>query len=108
MSALKYFDIPIISVGIANQKEGDGYEVLVNHDPAKNLYKKMVLKANVIVGMTFVGEIERAGIIFHLMKNRVDVESYKQKLLSKDFGLISLPEQLRRRMLLGNWHEGLK
>lgn len=102
MSALKYFDMPVISAGIANSKEGDGYEVLVNHEPERNLYKKVVLKDNVVVGMTFVDEIERTGIVFYLMKNRVDVGRFKQKLLSEDFGLVSLPRQLRRRMLLGN------
>jgi NAD(P)H-nitrite reductase large subunit len=101
MSALKYFDVPIISVGLVNPEE-EGYEVLVNHDPDGNLYKKVVLKDGVVVGMTFVNDIERTGIIFYLMKNRVDVESFKQKLLSEDFGLVSLPERLRRRMLLGN------
>ncbi len=102
MSALGYFNIPIISIGIANPKEGDGYEVLVNHDNERKLHKKIVLKDGVVVGMTFVSDIERAGIIYHLMKNRVDVKSFKQKLLSEDFGLVSLPEKLRRVMLLGN------
>lgn len=108
MSALKYFDTPVISAGLANSKEGDSYEVLVNHDPEKNLYKKVVLKDNVIVGMTFVNEIDRTGILFYLMKSRVDVGRFKQKLLSEDFGLVFLPERLRRIMLLGNWHERLE
>ncbi|MDH5440367.1 MAG: FAD-dependent oxidoreductase [Candidatus Bathyarchaeota archaeon] len=101
MSALKYFDMPVISAGISNSKEGDGYEVLVNHDPERNLYKKVVLKDSVVVGMVFVNEIERTGILFYLMKNRVNVECFKHNLVSEDFGLVSLPEQLRRRMLLG-------
>ncbi len=102
MSALKYFDTPVISARITNSKEGDDCEVLVNHNPERNLYKKIVLKDNVVVGMTFVNEIERTGIIFYLMKNRVDVRRFKQKLLSEDFGLISLPEPLRKLMLFGN------
>ncbi len=102
MNALNYFETPIISVGIVNSREGDGYEVLVNHSSDRNLYKKIVLRNNVIVGMIFVGEIERTGIIFYLMKNRVNVERFKQNLLSEDFGLASLPDPLRRRMLLGN------
>ena len=61
-----------------------------------------MLKDGVVVGMILVNEIEKAGIIFHLMKNRVDVESFKQNLLSEDFGLVSLPEKLRRGIFLGN------
>lgn len=102
MSALECFDIPIIFIGITTPKEDDGYETLVNYGPKSNLYKKIVLKNSSVVGMTFVGDIEKAGIIFNLMKNSVDVESFKQKLLSEDFGLVSLPENLRERLLLGN------
>ncbi|MEM2851521.1 MAG: NAD(P)/FAD-dependent oxidoreductase, partial [Candidatus Bathyarchaeia archaeon] len=67
-----------------------------------NVYKKVVLRDNVIVGMVFVNDIGRAGIIFYLMKNRVDVNDFKQRLLSEDFGLIALPEKLRKRMLQGS------
>jgi NAD(P)H-nitrite reductase large subunit len=102
MSALKYFGIPIISVGIANPKEDDAYEILVKHDPEKNLYKKLVLKDNVIVGMTFVNDIERTGIIFHLMKNCVDVKKFKQELISENFGLATLPTRLRKKIYLGD------
>jgi NAD(P)H-nitrite reductase large subunit len=102
MSALKYFGIPIISVGIANPKEDGTYEILVKHDSEKNLYKKLVLKDNVIVGMIFVNDIERAGIIFHLMKNCVNVKKFKQELISENFGLATLPSRLRKKMCLGD------
>jgi NAD(P)H-nitrite reductase large subunit len=102
MSALKYFGIPIISVGIANPKEDGTYEILVKHDPEKNLYKKLVLKDNMIVGMIFVNGIERAGIIFHLMKNCVNVKKFKQELISENFGLATLPSRLRKKMCLGD------
>jgi NAD(P)H-nitrite reductase large subunit len=101
MSALKYFGIPIVSVGFANPKENGTYEVLAKHDPAKNVYKKIVLKDNAIVGLTFVNDIERAGILFYLMKNRVNVKKFKQELVSDEFGLAALPPSIRRRMCTG-------
>jgi NAD(P)H-nitrite reductase large subunit len=101
MSALKYFGIPITSVGIANPKEDGTYEILVKRDPEKNLYKKLVLKDNVIVGMTFVNDIERTGIIFHLMKNCVNVKKFKQDLISENFSLATLPSRLRKKIYLG-------
>jgi NAD(P)H-nitrite reductase large subunit len=102
MSALKYFGVPIISVGIANPQEDGTYEILVNHDPEKNIYKKLVLKNNVIVGMTFVNDIERTGIIFHLMKNCVNVKKFKQELISENFSLATLPSRLRKKIYLGD------
>jgi NAD(P)H-nitrite reductase large subunit len=101
MSALKYFGIPVVSIGIANPKEETAYEILVKHDPEKNLYKKIVLKDNVIVGITLVNDVERAGTLFHLMKNRGNVKKFKKSLVSEDFGLAMLPASLRKTMCLG-------
>ena len=65
------------------------------------MYKKLVLKDNVIVGITFLNDIERAGILFYLMKNKVNVKKFKQELLSDNFGLASLPASLRKKMSIG-------
>jgi NAD(P)H-nitrite reductase large subunit len=103
MSALKYFGIPIISIGMANPKEDDSYESLVKHDPERNLYKKIILKDNVIVGITLVNDIERAGILFHLMKSCANVKKFKQELLSEDFCLATVPRSLRRKVYPGEY-----
>ena len=101
MSALKYFGIPVISIGITNPKDETAYEILVEFEPDKNLYKKIVLKENIIVGITLLNDVERAGTIFHLMKNRVNVKRFKHKLVSEDFSLAVLPASLRKNMCLG-------
>jgi NAD(P)H-nitrite reductase large subunit len=98
MSSLKYFGIPIVSIGLANPKEDPTLEVLVKFDAERKVYKKLVLKNNVIVGMTLVNCIERAGILFHLMKNQINVKKFKKELLADDFGLAMLPVSLQRKM----------
>ena len=98
MSSLKYFGIPIVSIGLANPKDDPTLEILVKQDVENNVYKKLVLKNNVIVGMTLVNCIERAGILFNLMKNQVNVKKFKQDLLRDDFGLAVLPVTLQRKM----------
>jgi NAD(P)H-nitrite reductase large subunit len=100
MSSLKYFGLPIVSIGMANPKPDPTLEIIVMFDEKKNVYKKLVLKDNVIVGMTFIGEIERAGILFHLMKNKINVKQFKTALLLDDFGLAALPLSLRKEMNL--------
>lgn len=98
MSSLKYFGIPIVSIGLANPKEDPALEVLVKHDAEESVYKKIVLKDDVIVGMTLVNAIERAGVLFYLMKNKIKVKKFKKELLSDNFGLATLPVSLQRRM----------
>lgn len=101
MSAMKYFDTPVLAAGVTNQEEGNGYEVLTTHNPGTPLYKKIVLEDGVVKGFIMVNEIEKAGIIFHLMRRGVNVEEIKGKLLSEDFGLAHLPEEERRELLAG-------
>jgi NAD(P)H-nitrite reductase large subunit len=103
MSSLKYFNIPVISIGVANPKDPDAYESLIKHEPERNVYKKIVLKDNQIVGLTLVNDIERSGILFHLMKNGVNVKKLKHKLLSDDFCLATLPRSLRRKLYPGEY-----
>ena len=98
MSSLKYFWTPIVSIGLANSKEDPELEILVKHDPERGVYQKLVLKNNVIIGLTMVNCIERAGILFYLMKNAVNVKKFKAQLLSEDFGLAMLPASLQKKM----------
>ena len=69
------------------------------YQPSKSLYKKIVLKENIIVGVIFVNEIDRAGIFTGLIKDQVDVSTFKNMLLSEEFGLVSLPKDYRKKSL---------
>ena len=94
MNSLNYFGIDIISAGLASAPDNRHYEELVYS--RDGIYKKLILKDGLIKGMIFVGDIEKAGIIFGLMRDSINVKSYKNMLLGDDFGLIDLPANLRR------------
>jgi NAD(P)H-nitrite reductase large subunit len=92
MNSLNYFGIDITSAGMPAAPNDNGYEVITKQD--NSTYQKVILKDNIIVGMIFVENIERSGIIFGLMRDRVNVESFKQSLLADGFGLAFLPRAL--------------
>jgi len=92
MNSLKYLGLPIVAAGMFDAPQEDGYEELVAS--RGEVYRKVVLRDGVLVGMTFVGDIARAGIVFNLLREGADVSSYKQALLADDLGLASLPEQV--------------
>ncbi len=98
MSSLKYFGIPIISIGLANPKEDQMLEIIVKQDLEHNEYKKVVLRNNVIVGLTLVNCIDRAGILFNLIKDKINVKKFKHDLLRDDFGWAVLPVKMQRQM----------
>lgn len=92
MNSLDYFGLDISSAGTVAPPDLDSYEVLSREVDGK--YRKVVLKDDLLMGMVFVGDIEKSGIIFGLMRDRAKVSSFKQALLDDDFGLASLPREL--------------
>jgi NAD(P)H-nitrite reductase large subunit len=96
MNALKYFGVNIVSAGMVNPPDGS-YEVLIKR--GDGIYKKVIIKGGKIAGLILVGEIEKAGIIYNLMKDRINVAAFKETLVADDFGLASLPEEIWRGRL---------
>jgi NAD(P)H-nitrite reductase large subunit len=96
MNSLKYFGVAIVSAGIVIPLD-DSYEVM--RERQDHIYRKVILKDGLIVGLVFAGDIEKSGIIYNLMKDRVNAEAFKQVLVADDFGLASLPEEIWRPQL---------
>jgi NAD(P)H-nitrite reductase large subunit len=98
MNALSYFGLAIVSAGLQEPGDEPGYEVLVSSD-GDTAYRKVVLREGRVAGLTFVGDIEKSGIVLGLMRDGTDVSAFKEALVAPDFGLTSLPEELRRQRL---------
>jgi NAD(P)H-nitrite reductase large subunit len=93
MNSLKYFGLTIVSAGMVYPPD-NSFEVLIGRN--KDNCKKVILKDGCIKGMILINDIETAGIIFNLMKNRVNVESFKESLVAEDFGLPYIPDEIWR------------
>ena len=96
MNSMKYFGVNIVSAGIVAPLD-DSYEVISQKND--NVYRKVVLKDGLILGLIFSGDIEKSGIIYNIMKDKINVEDFKQVLVADDFGLSSLPEEIWRPRL---------
>ena len=96
MNSLKYFGLTITCAGIAVPPD-ETFTVLCNNSEKRQ--KKVIIKDGFVVGMVFTGDIERSGIIYNLMKNRVEVTGFAEALISDDFGLVDLPEEIRWKWL---------
>jgi len=96
MNSIKYLGLSIVSAGMVTPPD-NSYET-VSQQRAGN-YRKLVLKDGIITGMILAGEIETAGIIFGLMKDKVNINVFKQHLLEDYFSFLSLPEAIWRQRL---------
>lgn len=99
MNSIQVCGLPTISVGLVAPPRGA--ETLEHHSPDGKSYRRMFIVDGKIVGAVFVGEIDRAGIITGLIRQGTDVSSFKQKLIERDLGLLSLPKQYRKHMVSG-------
>ncbi len=100
LNSMKYFGVAITSAGLTvppQKCDDDSYRVVVEAE--NGCLRKVILKEGRIAGMVFAGDIDRSGIVYHLMKDGVDVTDFAESLVADDFGLISLPEELWRERL---------
>jgi NAD(P)H-nitrite reductase large subunit len=93
MNTMKYFGVDIISAGITVPPD-DSYQIFSQQNGG--IYRKVVIKDNYVTGMVFVGDIEKSGIIFNLLKDEIDVSHFCELLVTDDFGLSCLPEDIWR------------
>lgn len=98
MNVVEVGDMALASCGIVNP-QGEGFEILRREEESR--YRKFVLAGERLVGFVLVGDIERAGIFVHLIRERIPVTSFREKLLDERFGLVALPSEYRKHMVLG-------
>lgn len=103
MNSVEVCGVPTISVGVTDPREDtEQYEVLEFFDRSEPVYKKLVLRGNRLVGAICVGNIDRAGIYTGLIRDAADISPFKNLLLSGNFGLISLPQDYRKHLVIGD------
>lgn len=79
-NATQLRDIPFYSMGMVNPKAGE-CEILTHQDAGKGVYKKLILKDNIIRGMTFIGDVGNARQVTDLIRKETDVSGVKNDLL---------------------------
>ena len=82
MNSVEFFDLPMISMGITRPREEGCVEIAKKGD---NVYKKLVLKDNLLVGAILVGKVANSGVYLDLIKKRIDVSSVVDELLNPNF-----------------------
>lgn len=97
MNSLNYFGMDIVTAGMVTPQDPAEYEVISRR--TNGVYQKVILNGDFVMGMVFIGDIEKSGMVFGLMRDRVNVADFKQNLLADDFGLAYFPTDLRRERL---------
>ena len=105
MNSIEFFGLPAISLGIykinpvrkdisgegkfsngVKEEEKSLFEEFKILDAKANIYKKLILKDNVLVGAILVGDIKNGGVFLRLIRERINVSPFKDRLLQDNFG----------------------
>jgi NAD(P)H-nitrite reductase large subunit len=97
INSIGFFDIHIMTGGIVNSI--DSCEILKRLERNRKVYRKVYLKDGRILGFMFINSFDRTGMIVDLMKNKVDVSEFKERLLWDNFGFLDFPKEMRREKI---------
>lgn len=97
MNSLNYFGLDIATAGVVVPPDDRHWEIISRRNDGA--YQKIVIGDDLVMGMVFVKDIEKSGMIFSLMRDRVNVSNFRQVLLADDFGLAYLPRELWQERL---------
>ena len=88
ISATQICGIDIVSIGISNPLNGD-FKIMRGEypHPEIDVYKKLVLKNDTVVGALFVGNVLEANEITKAIKNKINVSDIDKTLLKQMFDL---------------------
>lgn len=100
MNSVELLGLPTISVGVTSDVS-EGMDELVKTDERKKIYKKIVLEEGRAIGAIFIGDIDKAGIVTGLIRRKIDINGFRDLLLTDEFGLISLPADYRKHVVSG-------
>jgi len=76
---LKVTGIDLFSAGDFNEGEGD--ETLILQDPALGIYKKLVIRDNIIKGAVMYGDTMDGSWYFQLLREGTDIRDFRSNLL---------------------------
>jgi len=87
MNSIEFFGLPAVSLGVYKVKADNGsFEELKVLDAKVNLYKKLILKDNFLIGAILIGDIKNSGIFLRIIREKIDVSPFKDRLLQENFG----------------------
>lgn len=98
LNVIEIGGVSLVSCGVVNPPD-DAFEVLSRGEESR--YRKFVILDGRLVGFVLVGDIEKAGLFVHLIRERLSLHSLKDKLLDERFGLIALPAEYRKHLVQG-------
>lgn len=100
MNSITYYGLATISVGETNLDDESGYEIDVHLDRDNSIYRKLIFKDDVLVGVILIGDIDAAGFYTSFIKNSFKLDKdAKQRLMEGDPSPALWPDEFIEGMM---------
>ena len=93
-NAAEFFGLPFISFG--KTRETENVEIKEICDEKNYIYKRFVLKSNILIGAVFIGDVKSAGLYMSLIRSKSNLENYKNILGKEWFNYGKVRELLEK------------
>jgi NAD(P)H-nitrite reductase large subunit len=84
-NVMRVFDLDVLTVGHANLQEEAGCRVLQTGGAARQYYRRLVLRDDVLVGAVMINRIEQGGVLRSLIENRIPIRLPPETLMTPGF-----------------------
>lgn len=84
-NVMRVFELDVLTLGDANPGDTSVYEIVQSGGPTSNIYRRLAIKENRLVGAVFINEIEQGGILRALIENRVPLRLPATRMVRRGF-----------------------
>lgn len=97
MNSIDFFGLPVVSLGLYKTNNQPALEEMVTKDENTNLYKKLMIKDNRLVGVVMVGDIKNSGVFLRLIREKTDISPIKGLLLQETFSYADVIDLVKEK-----------
>jgi len=83
LNSLTIFGLPIITMGASRLDDPKGAEVYVSEIPSREAYTRFVVRDGKLIAATFINDVDRAGVLQYLMREKIDVGDVAHSLFDQ-------------------------
>lgn len=84
-NVIRVFDLDVLTGGVVNPPDTDGYEILESSFPRRKMYRRLVLRERIPVGLAMVGGIDQGGVLLSAIRSQRPLAVDPDKLLDPLF-----------------------
>ncbi len=84
-NVIRIFDVDVMTCGLVTPPADSDHQVISKINPRKSLYRKLVFKNDILVGMVMVNQVDQGGLFAALIHSETPVRIPKESMLSHGF-----------------------